>query len=360
MPMPKKPEPPDRSPVIETYLNEHKKRQKEAQQGIDYRSAMRRGQLTLWTFGSLVSKTLGKSGGLSSFNVHEQLTLETFIAVESATSFRRRTFMMTHLSYLEHFKLRSQPFMEHASSDSLWKDSRMDEGLSRLGYLVQSGVLGLVTGASGLGKSALLKRFMAEQSPQHCLPIYCHLAQLPSNGLLKVILTSLGENPKRGKDKLYSQILERARRVEGTLLLVFDEAHLLSGEALVDLRLLVSSALDRGPSLKILLAGQDHLRGTLKRIEYTDIVNRISVRYQLRALTKDQTHRYIDHQMKVHGGDVKTFDESAKDQIHEFTGGNPRSINNASIACLMSATGKGQLRIDEELFRSIQNELVLH
>ena len=268
--------------------------------------------------------------------------------------------MMTNLSYLEHFKLRSQPFMEHASSDSLWKDSRMDEGLSRLGYLVQSGVLGLVTGASGLGKSALLKRFMAEQSPQHCLPIYCHLAQLPSNGLLKVILTSLGENPKRGKDKLYSQILERARRVEGTLLLVFDEAHLLSGEALVDLRLLVSSALDRGPSLKILLAGQDHLRGTLKRIEYTDIVNRISVRYQLRALTKDQTHRYIDHQMKVHGGDVKTFDESAKDQIHEFTGGNPRSINNASIACLMSATGKGQLRIDEELFRSIQNELVLH
>jgi transposase InsO family protein len=78
MPMPKKTEPPNRSPVIETYLNEHKQRQKEAQQGIDYRSAMRRGQLTLWTFGSLVSKTLGKSGGLSSFNVHEQLTLETF------------------------------------------------------------------------------------------------------------------------------------------------------------------------------------------------------------------------------------------------------------------------------------------
>jgi hypothetical protein len=76
--LPKKPEPPDRSPVIETYLNEHKKRQNEAQQGIDYRSAMRRGQLTLWTFGSLVSKYLGQSGGLSSFNVHEQLALETF------------------------------------------------------------------------------------------------------------------------------------------------------------------------------------------------------------------------------------------------------------------------------------------
>ena len=69
--------------------------------------------------------------------------------------------------------------------------------------------------------------------------------------------------------------MDRARRVEGTLLLVFDEAHLLSGDALVDLRLLVSSAIEQGPPMKILLAGQDHLRQTLKRSEYTDIVNRI-------------------------------------------------------------------------------------
>lgn len=74
----KKPEPPDSSPVIEAYLNEHKHRQKEAQQGIDYRSAMRRGQLTLWSLGSLVGKALGQRGGLSSLSVHEQVALETF------------------------------------------------------------------------------------------------------------------------------------------------------------------------------------------------------------------------------------------------------------------------------------------
>jgi type II secretory pathway predicted ATPase ExeA len=72
------------------------------------------------------------------------------------------------MTYLDYFKLRSQPFCEHALRDSLWNDSRMEEGLSRLNHLVQSGVLGLVTGASGLGKSALLKRFMSEQSPQIC------------------------------------------------------------------------------------------------------------------------------------------------------------------------------------------------
>lgn len=261
------------------------------------------------------------------------------------------------MSYLEHFKLRSQPFSEHALRDSLWNDTRMEEGLSRLQSLVQNGLLGLVTGASGLGKSALLKRFIGDQSPQVCQTIYCHLAHLPANGLLKLILGQLGEVPKRGKDKLYSQILDRARRTEGTLVLIFDEAHLLSGDALVDLRLLVSSAIELGPPLKILLVGQDHIRQTLKRSEYTDIVNRISVRYQLRPLTKDQTRQYIDYQVGHHGGDPKIFDDGVKDQIHEFTGGNPRGINNAAIACLLQATSKRLLRIDEATFRQASHEL---
>jgi general secretion pathway protein A len=222
---------------------------------------------------------------------------------------------------------------------------------------VHSGLLGLVTGASGLGKSALLKRFIGQQSPQVCQTIYCHLAHLPANGLLKLVLGQLGEVPRRGKDKLYSQILDRARRAEGTLLLIFDEAHLLSGDALVDLRLLVSSAIEIGPPLKILLVGQEHIRQTLKRSEYTDIVNRISVRYQLRPLTKDQTRQYIEYQLGHHGGDPKVFDDVVKDQIHEFTGGNPRGINNAALACLLHATSKRTLRIDEAMFRQASHEL---
>lgn len=261
------------------------------------------------------------------------------------------------MSYMEHFKFRTQPFSEHASKDSLWKDARMEEGLSRLQHLVDNGLLGLITGASGLGKSALLKRFMAEQSPQHCETIYCHLTHLPASGLLKLVLSSLGEVPKRGKDKLYSQLLDRARRSDAKLLLIFDEAHLLSGEALVDLRLLVSSAVEVGPPMKILLVGQEHIRQTLKRSEYADIVNRISVRYQLRPLNKEQTRRYIDHQMVQHGGDVKIFDDVVKDMIHDQTGGVPRSINNLAVTCLIGASAKRTLRIDEEVFCQAATEM---
>jgi general secretion pathway protein A len=149
--------------------------------------------------------------------------------------------------YLEHFQLKSQPFAEHAAVSNLWQDARMDEGLARLDYLVECGQLGLVTGPSGVGKSALLKRFLHNLLPPHCEALYCHLSHLPSASLLKLVVTQLGESPRRGKERIYEQILERATRAEGTLLLVFDEAHLLDGQALTDLRLLISSAWTCGP-----------------------------------------------------------------------------------------------------------------
>ena len=261
--------------------------------------------------------------------------------------------------YLDHFQLKSQPFSEHAAVSSLWQDPRMDEGLARLEYLIQCGQLGLVTGPSGVGKSALLKRFLHGLLPQHCQAFYCHLSHLPAAGLLKLVVTQLGESPRRGKERLYEQILERATRAEGTLLLVFDEAHLLDGEALTDLRLLISSALDVRPPLKLLLVGQEPLRAVLRRAPHADLVNRISVRYQLRPLSREHTYRYIDFQLTQAGGDVKLFDDAVKAAIHDFANGVPRQVNNLATACLLQATARKVRRIDEELFQQVAGEFQL-
>lgn len=261
--------------------------------------------------------------------------------------------------YLEHFRLRAQPFSEHAAATALWQDARMKEGLARLEFLLTLGELGTITGPSGVGKSALIKRFLHRLTPQQGEVVYCHLAQLPSAGLLKLIVTQLGEPARRGKDRVYEQILERARRTEGTLLLILDEAHLLAAEALTDLRLLISSAIDVGPPLKILLVGQDALRGTLKRAQHADLLNRVSVRFQLRPLSKEQTSQYIDFQISQAGGDVKLFGEEVKDLLHDFTGGLPRAINNLAIACLLQATALDAARVDENVFRQAAGEFQL-
>ena len=97
--------------------------------------------------------------------------------------------------YQEHFKLKQQPFCEHAAVSSLWIDARMKEALARLAYLVDHATLGLITGPSGAGKSALLKCFLSKL-PQRCEAVYCHLTHLPSAGLLKVLVSQMGEVPR--------------------------------------------------------------------------------------------------------------------------------------------------------------------
>ena len=116
--------------------------------------------------------------------------------------------------YQTHYHLKTQPFSEHAAATSLWLDDRMQEGLARLTHLVENATLGLITGPTGVGKSALLKRFLHELSRQQCESVYCHLTHLRSTSVLKMILSRLGEVPRRGKERLFEQILERAARAE--------------------------------------------------------------------------------------------------------------------------------------------------
>lgn len=258
--------------------------------------------------------------------------------------------------YLNFFHLKMQPFSEHAPPSALWMDDRMQEGLARLQHLVEDATLGLVTGPTGVGKSALLKRFLYELSRPRYHTVYSHLTHLNATGLFRSIITQLGDQPRRGKERLFAQILEHAARTEGTLVLIIDEAHLLDGDALTDLRLLVSSAIDTAPPLKILLVGQETLRMTLKQSQHQALLNRIHIHFRLKPFTKEQTGRYLDIQMKQAGGSEDVFDHSVKSLIHDFTGGLPRAINHLATICLLQATSRNVRRIDETIFQQATHE----
>jgi general secretion pathway protein A len=177
--------------------------------------------------------------------------------------------------------------------------------------------------------------------------------------LLKLIVTQLGEVPRWGKERLFQQILEKARQLEGALILSLDEAHLLNGDALTDLRLLISSALDDAPPLKIVFAGQEPLRNTLRQSQHIALLNRIGVRHHLTPLTKSETATYIDFQIKRAGGSEKLFDSATKELIHDFSGGVPRQINNLATACLLQAMADNATRVNEAIVRQTLNEFTL-
>jgi general secretion pathway protein A len=245
------------------------------------------------------------------------------------------------------------------AAEALWQDDRLRQGLARLRYVADQATVGLVTGPSGVGKSALLKRFLHELPRPQYEAVYLHLTHLPSSGLLKLLVAKLGEVPRRGKERLFEQILDKARRTDGALLVLLDEAHLLDGDALTDLRLLISSALDDAPPLKVILVGQEPLRQTLRQSLHAALLNRISVRCQLAPLTKPETTTYIDFQLKQAGGSEKLFESTVKELIHDYSGGVPRQINNLATACLLQAMAENATRVNDAILRQTLNEFQL-
>jgi len=262
--------------------------------------------------------------------------------------------------YTHHFKMAAQPFTERVPVDRILEDERVAQGLARLEYLVESGSIALLTGHTGAGKSSLIKLFLRSLSPQRVRPVYVHLTRVNATSLLKLIVRHLGEEPRRGKERLFLQILEKTKETDGTTLLVVDDAHLLEPEALTDLRLLVSSTIDDDePSLKILLSGQEMLRDQLKKSNHADLIHRINVRFHMPPLTPEQTDSYIDFQMKSAGASDKVFAPESKNLVHEYASGLPRQINNIATACLLNAASKDMQTVSADLVNETMKEFRL-
>lgn len=261
--------------------------------------------------------------------------------------------------FLNHFKLNDHPFQERPPVEWILNDNRISQSLARLDYFASQGTLALVIGQTGVGKSTLLRLFIQNLGKNRYRPVYLHFTGIPSSGLLRLIVTQLGEAPRRGKDNLFVQILDRTAKGDLSTLLIIDEAHLIDPQALTDLRLLVSSALDTDLPLKILLSGQESLARLLARASLSDLVNRITVRCHLSALTKDQTASYIDSRMRSAGSNDKVFEPEAKALIHDYASGIPRQINNIATACLLNAAARNLNKITEPLVTDTMAEFRL-
>jgi general secretion pathway protein A len=251
--------------------------------------------------------------------------------------------------FTTHFKMTTQPFLENITAKHILQDERISEGLARLQYLAAHGTLALVTGTTGVGKSSLIKLLFSSLSGNRFQPAYVYLTHVGGNGLLKLIVSALGESPRHSKERLFLQILEKAQQNDSVTLLVLDEAQLIGPPSLTDLRLLVSSLADQCPSLKMILCGQETLRDQLKRSCHAPLVHRISVRYHIPPMSSPQTDAYIDHHMTAAGASSKIFEPEAKALIHDYAGGLPRQVNNIATACLINAAGANLPKIDQKL-----------
>ena len=258
------------------------------------------------------------------------------------------------------FKMTAHPFPEKPPQEAIVRDERFQQGQARLDFLSQQAHLALITGEEGVGKTVLIRMFI-ESIKQQCVhAIYVHLASLTNVAFLRVMASALGEQPRQYKDQILLQIINKLNTLKSTTLLFIDDAHLLETQALVDLRLLISTQFEQDETLKVVLIGHSQLKHQLKRAIHTSLAQRVNLYYDIPALSPSQTHAYLDFQMRRVGSSDKVFETEVKQELHEYTRGIPRLINNLATACLINAGSQNRQKVDLGIFRQTVSEFPLY
>ncbi len=110
--------------------------------------------------------------------------------------------------------------------------------------------------------------------------------------------------------------------------LIIDEAQNLSFEVMEQLRILSNLETEREKLIQIIFVGQLELNDKLNQPELKQLNQRISIRYQITPLPKDETRNYINHRLMVAGASSRIcFSNSSLNSIYNYSKGYPRLIN---------------------------------
>jgi len=188
-----------------------------------------------------------------------------------------------------------------------------------------------LTGEVGAGKTTVCRAILKQLGDAYRTALILN-PSLSSAQLLRTILAELGL-PALGGDKVAA--LERLNRflldqasAGKDVVLFIDEAQDLGADVLEQVRLLSNLETDQRKLLQIVLVGQPELRDKLNSPGLRQLRQRITVRYHLTPLSREETRRYIDHRLRVAGANGRpAFSDWAIRKIHGYSRGVPRLIN---------------------------------
>ena len=122
--------------------------------------------------------------------------------------------------------------------------------------------------------------------------------------------------------------------LRASAVLIIDEAQNLPMPVLEQIRILSNLETDKEKLLQIILVGQLNLNPLLKAPQMRQLDQRVSIRYQLRPLNRDEVAAYVSHRLTVAGGSASvTFQPKALDMVHRRTQGIPRLVNLIGDRC---------------------------
>lgn len=248
------------------------------------------------------------------------------------------------------------PFLRDLPAEKRFRSAALDELQARLEYLLRLKGIGVLDGPPGSGKSTALRRLRDGLHPDQVRPVYLHDTSGNAADLYRLLALELGVEPSWRRALTFRaaraeiERLHRERRL--TVLLIFDEAHMLRNDVLAELPALVSFDWDGQARMPLLLVGQTGLTGRLRMAALESLAQRVTVRFRLHGFDRDTTRAYLEHRLAVAGADRPIFTEPAIEALFNASQGIMRKIDAIAGHALAAAAMQHARLVDIDHVRA--------
>lgn len=267
-----------------------------------------------------------------------------------------------------HFGFLRRPFTAAPDAGLFVANETTQSARESIEYCLRSGQgIAVLTAPAGTGKSMLCQVLMSSLAKEFQVSFLPSPGTSSCLGLLQAIYFGLGQRVKKKhagitdaemRLELLETVQEMRVQSPGIVVLV-DEAHLLSGQQLEEIRVL-SSYHDRGqPLVRPLLCGTPDFEERLLDPSLKAFNQRIRCQTFLNSLTRAESEKFIHEQLSRAGvRNRRVFDIEAIATIVAASEGSPRCLNQLCDHSLYLAARSGESTVSAAIVNTALDELM--
>lgn len=264
--------------------------------------------------------------------------------------------------YTSYYGMSMNPFLKEVSTKYAYESNDYNQIISRLNYLKEIRGIGLFIGEPGLGKTFALRSFIDNLNKDLYKVIYISAVQNTVFDFFKTIADNLEIDVGACyRTDIYSKIQNEIKRLVNSErvqpVIIIDDAHNLSREILLEMKVLFDFDMDSKDYTIIVLSGYSDLKTELTKNLYNSLTQRIIVNYTMNGLSKEETKEYLISRLSLANVENAIFTDDAFSALFSCSKASPRRLNNLVLNCFLLGCQKKSLKIDSEIVMNAKLEM---
>jgi general secretion pathway protein A len=268
--------------------------------------------------------------------------------------------------YTQFYNLRSKPFNLTPSVKLLYLGDIHKEALALLTYGVmdRKGFI-LLTGEVGTGKTTMVHALLNSLG-KDIQYVYLSNPLFSPNDFMNYLAFSAFKEKMDFKSKTdflihFEHFLKKQAKDQKNFTLIIDEAQKLSFELLEEIRLLSNLETSEEKLINIFLVGQPELNELLNQPRCRPLLQRISIRYHIKALDEAASLEYISTKLKLSGAEKpdEVIPRNVARAIFRYSDGYPRMINILADNVLLLGYSRDEKHVTSAMVKECYNDLQL-